>query len=403
MRLLFLLQPFLGMLSQFQLYKTWEGNVSLFKPATNQTAYLKLGIYGFQGSGKTYTAIEIAKGVTELTKGKTIAFFDTEKGSDFHIAPLKKKGIQLDAIKSRSFSTLIDAIKEAEKAKYSFLIIDSITHVWRELSESYLEAKVERIRKMNGWPATKKVSANLNMKDWMVLKTEWFKFSDLFVNSALHIAACGRAGHEYDISEDEEGKQEIVKSGTKMKAEGEFGYESDLLLEMFRVQNAEITKNKKAKGYTNRCLVLKDRTDTINAKIFDKPKFKDFLPVFNFLNIGGEHVGVDTSNNSAGLFGPSGEGTLTEQKRLKEIALEELASTLILAGLDGRSSEAQKKRLEIMQKQFGVTSKTAIEAMDTDIIKNATHNIKAEFNLLPVPATNELPPPVTDFNEQINF
>jgi len=61
--------------------------ISILKPAQNQTAYLKAGIMGFQGSGKTYTATRIASGLAKLSKKEKpkIAFFDTEKGSDFFV------------------------------------------------------------------------------------------------------------------------------------------------------------------------------------------------------------------------------------------------------------------------------------------------------------------------------
>ena len=59
--------------------------MALLKKAQNQTAFLKAGIMGFQGSGKTYTAVDLAIGLTKLSKGTKVAFYDTETGSDFHI------------------------------------------------------------------------------------------------------------------------------------------------------------------------------------------------------------------------------------------------------------------------------------------------------------------------------
>lgn len=42
--------------------------MSLFKPARNESAFLKLGLMGAAGSGKTYTASRIARGVVELAR-----------------------------------------------------------------------------------------------------------------------------------------------------------------------------------------------------------------------------------------------------------------------------------------------------------------------------------------------
>lgn len=369
----------------------------LLKPAVNSTAFLKVGLYGFQGSGKTYTATDIAIGMCKLMKKDKVAFFDTEKGSDFHIKRFKDAGIRLDVIKSRTFVDLLATIKEAEEGEYGFLIIDSITHVWRELSDSYLRTKQERVARYqnNG----KKPIVNLTMKDWMVLKTEWGQFADAFVNSKVGIAACGRAGFEYDVSEDEEGKQEIVKSGTKMKAEGEFGYESDLLLEMYKVPVAELTKNKKAKGFINRCIVLKDRTDKMNAVVIDKPKFKDFMPIIKDLNIGGEHLGVDTSRNSEQVFGTDPDYSTKEREKRKDIQLERLQETLILAGLDGTSADAKKRRTEALIQIFGTSAKTSIESLSPHVLEEKVNAMKVYLGL----AKEEQAPPVVDTTEQLPF
>ena len=50
---------------------------------------------------------------------------------------------------------------------------------------------------------------------------------------------CGRAGFEYDFQEKEDGsgRKELVKTGVKMKAESEFGYEPSLLVHMERASD----------------------------------------------------------------------------------------------------------------------------------------------------------------------
>lgn len=338
--------------------------MGLLKPAVNQTSFLKLGLQGFEGSGKTYLAVDFAIGLTNLVKGTQVAFFDTEKGSDFHIERFKKAGLQLNVLKSRTFSDLITVIKEAEASGHSFLIIDSITHVWRELTTSYLR---------------KKNKNQISMKDWVALKTEWGQFTDLYVNSKLHIAMCGRAGYEYDTSEDEDGKQEIMKSGTKMKAEGETGFEPDLLIETFKVPLGEVMTDKRAKkkarGFVNRCIVVKDRSDLLNGQIFDKPKFTTFMPVVKFLNLGGEHLGVDSSRNSQELFGNS-DRSWAERQKQTEIAIEELQVLLVKLDLSGTSKDAQQGRAKLLEEIYGTASKTAIENLKLDILLEGLEAIK---------------------------
>lgn len=338
----------------------------LLKPAMNQSAYLKLGMLGFEGSGKTYTAVDFAIGLTKLTKGTKVAFFDTEKGSDFHIERFKKAGIELFVHKSKSFVDLCQIIREAEAGGYSFLVIDSITHVWRELVASYLRRRGRKY---------------ISLPDWGILKGEWAQYTDLYVNSKLHIAMLGRAGYEYDVNEDENGKKESVKSGTKMKVETETGFEPDLLLEMYTVPRAEIEGDKKAKGFVNRCLVRKDRTDTLNGRMIDMPKFKDFQPVVKFLNLGGEHVGTDGTRNSEDLF-EDPDRSWDERQKLREIELEELKATLIKSGLDGTSADTKLKRTQALENFFGTSSATALERMKLDELRAKHRALKEHMGLV---------------------
>ena len=72
-----------------------------------------------------------------------------------------------------------------------------------------------------------------------------------------------------------------------MKAEVEFEFEPSLVVEMSTDQ-----ENGTLVNYAH---VKKDRSDKINGKDFKMPKFKDFEPHFSCLNLGGEHVGVEYS------------------------------------------------------------------------------------------------------------
>lgn len=332
----------------------------LLKPAANQTAYLKAGILGFQGSGKTYTATRLASGLAKITKKENpkVAFFDTEKGSDFFVKYFKEQGIQFDVAKSRAFVDLIAFMKEVEKGGYDVAIVDSISHVWNDLRQSY----EKRLRRSNG----------LLFQDWGKVKGEWGQFTDSFINSKMHVIVLGRAGYEYDMSEDESGKKELLKTGTKMKAEGEFGYESDLLLEMERVRNTE------GKGWSNRCYVLKDRTDTMNGKTIDYPKFQDFRTVIQTLNIGGEHFGIDTTRDSQDMF-ESPDKSWTEAKKQRDIALEELQGTLVELDLAGTAVKVQKQRQEVLQAAFGTYSRTAIENKSAEEIRAGIEAIQTQM------------------------
>jgi hypothetical protein len=332
--------------------------MKLLKKAENTMAFFKCGFFGFQGSGKTYTAGLFAKGICDAVKNNTLAFFDTETGSDFLLPHFGNNGIEVFQTKSRAFSDLLEFIKECEQEKIGVAIIDSITHIWRDLMDSY-KKKLGRKR--------------LEFQDWDAVKGEWQLYTDSFVNSKIHLIVCGRAGYEYDYDYNEDGSKDLVKTGTKMKAESEFGFEPSLVIEMERVsQNRDEVnkiKNQRKKkqafnpkigsNWIHRAHVLKDRTDTLNGKSFDYPTFDDFLPHFQALNIGGDHLGVDTTRTSEDRFDIEGRPDWRKRKIKKDIALEKIQETAKKIW-PGTKADEKKARQEYMEVLFNTLSWTEI-------------------------------------------
>lgn len=325
----------------------------LFKPAEVTTAYLKMGLLGFQGSGKTKTATKTAIGLVDHLKRKgavaadrPVFFFDTETGSDWVLPDFKAAGIAVEQAKSRAFSDLCDSIKAAEQ-QASVLLINSITHPWKELCESYCRRKAQML---------KRNYYRLQIGDWAYLKGEngWGKFADLFINSGVHIILCGRAGYEFDMDTDEEGHKQLEKTGVKMKAEGEFGYEPSLLVYM------EMHQEMKGRGVERQwrtATVLKDRAGLIDGKSFDDPGFQDFLPHIERLNIGGRQLGVDVTRTSAAMIpADPRDNSATHRK----IVLDEIEQ-LMAIHCGGQSAADKKRRAELIRAKF----KAAPEEMAT--------------------------------------
>ena len=289
-----------------------EASMTLFKTAQNEMAYLKMGFLGFPGTGKTCTSVLVAIGLHRHIKStKPVAFLDTETGSDWAIPRFQAEGIKLVVAKSRAFIDLLQAVHDAQAA-CDILIVDSISHFWTELMEAY--------KKKKG------ITGRIAFHHWGPIKEEWRRFTDAFFNSPLHIILCGRAGWEYDYDEDDEGKKELLKTGTKMRVESEFGFEPSLVVEMERVRaSADI-----GAPVIHRAHVLKDRRmdeETLDGKSFDNPTFAEFLPHIKALNLGGAHVGVDTSRTSDDMF-DTPDTSRGEMRKRREVALDEIESTL---------------------------------------------------------------------------
>ena len=326
---------------------------SLFKKAENQSAYLKSGIMGFAGSGKSFTAMKIAIGLHEFTRNKKpVYYLDSETGSDFLIPRFDDRKIELCVRKSRAFVDLVASVDEAEK-NGSILIIDSVSHHWTDLSTSYCK---------------KKNKTQLTLRDWVPLKQEWRVFTDKYVNSKCHIIMCGRAGWEFDYKEDEDGIKELTKTGTKMKVESDMGYEPSLLIEMERVRK----QNGKVGGdFIHRAWILKDRFDRINGQFFDDPGFEAFTPHVELLNLGGEHKGVEVKDSQE-LFDSSKSASEYHKKR--EICLEEIQSEMVLKF--GRTDESKKGKINALRDIFKTSSWSAIEDMKLDVLAEGLEKIK---------------------------
>ena len=333
-------------------------DMSIFETARPTSAYLKMGIMGKQGSGKSYTAAEVTIGLVNHLKElgvdyaeKPVAFFDTETGSDWLIPKFNAAGIPLVVAKKRSFADLLTAIRWAE-TNASALIIDSITHPWRELMESYLKTK-KRTR--------------MEISDWGYVKGPygWQQFSDLFVNSKLHIVMCGRAGDDLESYRDEDGRQQLEKVGVKMKTEGETGFEPSLLVLMEREMNTYTNKT------AHRAYIMKDRSNLLDSKEFDDPTFKHFLPHINCLNLGGMHVGVQTSGDSQHILKTEKRDWAPVQRR---IVLREIEDLLVLHH-PSTGAEDKKKKILLVKECFQASWTEVEEVMPLE-------DLRAGYDLL---------------------
>ena len=95
-----------------------------FTKAERKKAKLRLGLTGASGSGKTYSALQIAKGM-----GGRIALIDTEHGSaSLYSNDFDFDTLELDA--PYAPERFIQAIELAEQSGYDVIIIDSLTHEW---------------------------------------------------------------------------------------------------------------------------------------------------------------------------------------------------------------------------------------------------------------------------------
>lgn len=325
---------------------------NLFAPAQCTTAFLKAGFMGKQGAGKTLTAALLSIALVKHLRAsgapnanKPVAFFDTEPGSDWLIPVFEEAGVPLMVAKKRSFADLLAAVRWSEE-NAAALIIDSITHPWQELQASYLKTKKRSF---------------LQIDDWQYLKgpNGWKQFSDLYVDSKLHILMCGRASDETEQYTDDNGKRQFEKVGVKMKTESDTGYEPSLLVLMEREMNLRTNK------VAHVASVVKDRSMLLDGKDFTfqgyyengdrlpnenliKQVWAAFAPHIQRLNIGGVHAGIASGSDSTHLIKTEKRDWQPVQRR---IVLDEIKD-LLLMHVPGQAAADKQRRVVLLKDHF---------------------------------------------------
>ena len=331
--------------------------MTLLKKAKPEMAYLKMGIYGEAGSGKTFTSNLIAIGLHKHIKSdKPVAFLDTETGSDFMIPMFKKAKIEFLVAKTRAFKDMLDILDEAEK-NCSILIIDSITHIWNEMCESY--CKQHHIPR-------------ITINHWQPIKKTWREFTKKYINSSLHIIMAGRSADKWEHVEDEDGAKELQKVGTKMRSETEIGYEPSLLVEMEQVHKSP----RIGSGWIHRAWVIKDRWNEetkLEGKNFDNPTFDVFLPHIELLNLGGKHRAIDADRTSDEMFKKNNSGA--DKYRIQKALLEEIKDEIHLLH-PGQNADSKTKRIELLKEVFGTSAWSNIEVMQNEDLENGLKTIR---------------------------
>ena len=191
-----------------------------FQRAERKQARLRLALCGPAGSGKTYSALLIASGLVQ--EGEKVALLDTEAGSGELYADLVDYDYdRLDP--PFEPQRYIERIAEAEKAGYSVLIIDSLSHAWSgtggvlDLKDRFAKAS----RSGNEWSAWREVTPQHNA------------LVDSILRSDLHVIACLRTKTAWEVTEDERGRKKPIKIGLKPEQREGVEYEFTTVLELF--------------------------------------------------------------------------------------------------------------------------------------------------------------------------
>lgn len=203
------------------------------KQSKRENVKLRLGISGPSGFGKTFSALQLAYGLTgDWSK---IGVVDTENSSVSLYSHLGGFNV-LDLSHPYSPERYIEAIGVCENAGMEVVIIDSITHEW------------------NGTGGCLQIHEQLGgrFQDWAKVTPRHQAFIDKILASKCHVITTTRRKIDYSLDVGSNGRAKVVKHGTKEITREGFEYELTVNFELINDQHL--------------AKVSKDRTGLFNGK-----------------------------------------------------------------------------------------------------------------------------------------
>ena len=202
-----------------------------FKKAERAQLYLRCALFGPSGSGKTMTALRIAQGIAGKM-GVPFAVIDTEARSASKYAD--RITFDVDDMDKKTVDHYICSMNDAAKAGYKVLVIDSLSHGWRELTE-----EVDRI--------TQASASKNSVLSWAKVSPKQKRLVEAILNYPGHIIATMRSKTEWVIGEGKDGKTTPTKLGLAPEQGKGIEYEFDLLMELNQNHHALVTKDRTGK------------------------------------------------------------------------------------------------------------------------------------------------------------
>lgn len=198
------------------------------RQARREKIYAKIALMGASGSGKSYSALRIAKGMLSklkelgLEQNGKIAVINTEQGRGLYYANEFDYDI-VDLEPPHTPERYIEYIHEIIKMEYPILILDSTSHEWEEVLaiQSRLGGRYQ---------------------DWARVTPRHDKFIEAIANTPIHIIATMRGKDQYTMDENQSGKSTVRKLGVGAKQREGFEYEFTASFLLDQADNLAVAK-----------------------------------------------------------------------------------------------------------------------------------------------------------------
>ena len=187
-----------------------------FAPASKAQAKARVALAGPSGSGKTYTGLTTA---TALAAGGRVALIDTERGSASKYADR----FGFDTLQMHEYDprNLIGALRAAGAAGYGVVVVDSLSHFWSGKGGMLEQAD----------NAGKRYGGN-TFAGWKEARPLERELIDALLAYPGHVIVTMRTKTEWVIEDNERGRKQPRKIGTKPEQRDGIEYEFDVVADL---------------------------------------------------------------------------------------------------------------------------------------------------------------------------
>ena len=184
----------------------------MFRKAIRENVGLWINLIGGTGSGKTFTAMRLASGISG---DKPFAVIDTENRRALHYADQFRfdHAELVPPFRPQAYS---DAVVAADKAGYPVIVVDSGSHVWAG-DGGVLDWQEEELNRMAGDDWKKREA--VKMAAWIKPKTSHKHMVQKLLQVRAHLILCFRAEEKIEMIR-EDGKMKIVPKVTPTGKDG---------------------------------------------------------------------------------------------------------------------------------------------------------------------------------------
>ena len=230
-----------------------------FTPAVRRKTKARVALCGPSGSGKTYTALAFA----HVFAPGSVALIDTEKESADGYEGLN--GWHWVSFKPATYEpeVLVDALAAAAAAGIECVVIDSLSHFW--MGTGGMLEQVDN--------SAKRSRTGNSFAGWKEMRPAERRMIEAMTSYPGHLIVTMRTKTEWVIQDNERGKKEPRRIGTKPEQREGIEYEFSVVADM---------------DLDNVLTVSKTRVPPLKRAVFTEPGSDVAQTILDWLNDGGE-------------------------------------------------------------------------------------------------------------------